>query len=161
MSVDSTAFRKAMGSFPSGVCVVTGVDPFWEPFGLTVSAFTSLSLDPPMVLFCPTYDSERGRKFVASDRFTVNILAQGQEALSNHFATTDGRDFANVPHVLGAGKVPRIDGAACVIECRREDVHPGGDHDIITGEVDHVFIDEDAEPLLYFRGAYGGFGENA
>lgn len=158
MSVDTAIFRGAMGSFASGVTVITGIDQDARPFGMTVSAFSSLSLEPPMVLFCPAKGTKRGLLFVETAFFTVNILATSQEDISNHFAMSGGRDFAGIATTMGDNGVPFLNGAVCNIECARRDVFSAGDHDIVTGLVERVTLNEGAEPLLYFRGAYGAFG---
>ena len=158
MSVDSGTFRSAMGSFATGVTVITGIDLGARPFGMTVSAFSSLSLEPPMVLFCPAKDTRRGGLFTDTKSFTVNILATNQDEVSNHFAVTDGRNFDGIATSLGGNGIPSLTGAVCIIECERRDVFSAGDHDIVTGLVTHVTLNDDVDPLLYFRGAYGDFG---
>jgi flavin reductase (DIM6/NTAB) family NADH-FMN oxidoreductase RutF len=155
MSVDSREFRKALGNFATGVAVVTILAEEGRPAGVTINAFTSVSLDPPLVAFCLGRSSALFDAFVKGDSFVVNILTAEQEGLSNHFASRqyqrDWNEIETTPSSVGA---PALTGAATVIECRRESVLDGGDHVIMLGRVVALSCNDDTAPLLYFRGRY-------
>lgn len=155
MSVDSREFRKALGSFATGVTVVTTLAEDGQPAGVTINAFTSVSLDPPLVAFCLGRNSALFDAFTKGESFVVNILAVEQEGLSNHFASRHyQRDWSEIAAQPTSVGVPALAGAAAVIECRRESVLDGGDHVIVLGRVAALSSSEDAAPLLYFRGRY-------
>ncbi|WP_311731924.1 flavin reductase family protein [Roseospira marina] len=149
------SFRKALGCFASGVTVVTAMDAAGSPVGLTVSAFSSVSLVPPLVLICL---DRRVSALDAFERgpFAVNILAEGQRELSNRFATRRDDRFAAVEHAPGHNGAPLIGGVVAAIECDTHEVIKGGDHSIILGAVTRVDVTSEDRPLLYFRGAYAG-----
>jgi flavin reductase (DIM6/NTAB) family NADH-FMN oxidoreductase RutF len=155
MSVDSRDFRKALGCFATGVTVVTALNEHGAPVGVTVNAFTSVSLDPPLVAFCLGRNSALFDVFVQAKSFVVNVLAADQQGLSNHFASRQYQaDWSEIRSVATACGVPGLAGAAALIECGRENVLDGGDHAILLGRVTAVHAGEDEKPLLYFRGRY-------
>lgn len=153
MTVDEESFRKTMSCFASGVTVVTARDEAGRPVGLTVSAFSSLSLSPPLVLICL---DKRVANLAAFRRgpFAVNILAEDQAEVSNRFAQRREDRFAGVTHADGALGVPLLDGCVATVECRTHDVAEGGDHDIIMGSVQAVTRHGADRPLIYFAGRY-------
>jgi len=148
----SKDFRSAVGGFATGVTVVTtrGEE---HAYGMTANAFTSVSLDPPLVLVCVISPSE-GRDHIARNRcFAVNILRAQQEPLSRYFASRDrprGRDaFSEVSHRSAASGSPILDGAIGYLDCRLHARHEAGDHEIFIGEVLELEYDPDGEPLLF------------
>lgn len=154
----SEEFRRALSHFASGVTVVTTLDAAGRPVGLTASAFTSVSLTPPLVLVCVAHSAQSYPAMREAGRFAVNILAAGQEPLSQRFATSgDGAEkFAGLGWRQGALGVPLLDGTLAHLECRTAHAYPGGDHTIFVGQVEAACCAADApEPLLYFRGRYG------
>ena len=152
--VTREAFKQVMGSFASGVTVVTTVDEQGHPWGLTVSAFSSLSLDPPLCLVCIDTRAGSHRVLVESRKLAVNILADSQERLSNHFASRLDDKFSSVPHHPGpATGCPILDGALASVECEIREVIPGGDHDIFVAAVLTTAVGE-GKPLAYWRGSY-------
>jgi flavin reductase (DIM6/NTAB) family NADH-FMN oxidoreductase RutF len=154
--VNATQFKSALSHWGSGVTVITTRDAAHAPVGMTASAFASLSLEPPLVLFCLGLDSTGREAFVAAPGFTVHLLAAGQETLSARFAARGGDKFAGLEY--GAGRRgPLLPGCLTVLECRTHAQLPGGDHIIMVGEVESVTVG-DGEPLLYFRGRYRRFG---
>lgn len=157
MTVDSVSFRKALGCFASGVTVVTGRDAAGRPVGLTVSAFSSLSLAPPLVLICLDKRVSNLDSFRAGP-FAVNILAENQQDVSNRFAGKHDDRFAGVDHAPGDNGAPVLAGCLAVIECDVHDIAAGGDHDIIIGAVTRVVTEPEARPLIYFRGGYNALG---
>lgn len=156
MSMDARAFRDTLGRFPTGVTVITTRGLDGRLYGVTIGSFTSLSLDPPLVLFSLDRSALCYPSFTTCTHFTVNVLAEDQTELSSVFASQDERpwddlDFAPSP-VTGA---PRLAGCLAYIDCTHEARHPGGDHDIfVGGAVDVAISDADGRPLIHFGGAY-------
>lgn len=153
-SVSKEDFKQVMGSFAAGVTVVTTVDGAGQKWGLTATAFTSVSLEPMLCLIC--VDRRAGSHGALSDarKFAVNVLSAAQEPLSNRFASRIDDKFEGVPHRSGAETgCPLLDGALATLECEVTAIVPGGDHDIFVGELKGVTVAE-GEPLLYFRGKY-------
>lgn len=149
-------FRRILGHFATGVVVVTA-DDGGAPVGMTCQSFSSLSLDPPLVMFAAAHSSSSWPRIRNAGRFAVNILAADQEALCRRFATTGVDKFAGVSWHPGHDGVPLLDGSLAHLECDLEQVLPGGDHDIVLGTP--VATDEypQAEPLLFFRSTFGRF----
>ncbi|HTZ81298.1 MAG TPA: flavin reductase family protein [Stellaceae bacterium] len=150
---DTALFRKVAGHWATGVAVVTTVDAAGRPFGLTMSAVTSLSLSPMQFLICVDERSDSLAPMLASGFFCINLLAAGQEEISRRFASKLMDKFTGVPHRRHGSAVPVLDGTVAHVVCRITAALPGGDHRIIVGEV----LDADApggEPLLHFRGGY-------
>lgn len=152
-------FRRVLGHFASGVTIVTTRDSAGRPAGLTASAFTSVSLNPPLILVCVAHNAQSYETLRDADRFAVNILEVGQEALSNRFATKSSsaaEKFEGVAHKDGALGVPLLADALAHLECSTAHAYPGGDHTIFVGQVEAASSrDGDGpEPLLYYRGRY-------
>ena len=153
MAVTPDEFRAALSRFPSGITVVTSVDKSEKPHGLTVTAFCSVSLEPPLILVCIEKITGSHNAILDSRKFVVNILGAGHEALSRQFALPSGDKFVGVGVRRATGGVPALDDAIVNIECRLRDAFDGGDHTIFVGEVDEVAI-RNGEPLVYFHGNY-------
>jgi flavin reductase (DIM6/NTAB) family NADH-FMN oxidoreductase RutF len=146
-------FRKLAGHWLTGVSVVTTVDQQGKPVGMTMSAVTSLSLDPPQFLICVDNRAKTLEAIVATGHFCINYLRQDQENLSTAFAKRGEDRFAALAHRVEHTGSPVLEGAIAFIECTVNAVHPGGDHTIIVGDA----VNGDApggEPLAYFRGSY-------
>ena len=157
MTPDVDGFRTAMGLRAAGVTVVTTRDREGQPRGLTATAVCSVSLTPPLILFCIDRDADCYGAFLESEVFAVNILREDQEGLSRRFASQSARKFEGVPHRLGATGSPILAGVLAHVECRVRARYPGGDHTIFLGEVVGTGIgplDDAASPLLHFRGGY-------
>lgn len=152
MSVDPDAFRSVLGRFASGVTVVTVRDPGGRDQGMTVSAFSSVSLSPPLVMVCIGHDASLHPLIEHVTHFGVNILSATQEALSRRFAAHLDR-FDGVGFERGESGVALIEGALAFLECRIVARHPAGDHTIVIGEVEAA-ENRDDRPLLYYRGGY-------
>ena len=154
-------FRAALGTFATGVTVITtrGED---HVYGMTANAFTSVSLDPPLVLVCAKSGAEGSEHIDRNCVFAVNILAAEQEPLSRYFSSKDrprGRDsFRDVPHRIGVSGSPVLDGVAGFLDCRLHSSHSVGDHVILVGEVLALEVDSGIEPLLFFGGQYRFLG---
>lgn len=153
MPVTKDEFRAAMGRFASGVTVVTAKAGDGSLAGITVSAFTSLSLDPPLVLICIDKRASIHDRLTESSHFAVNILGEDQEVISRRFASRDDDRFSGVGFKEGSTGSPLLDGAICHVECRIVHTYPGGDHTIVVGEVESAAT-VDGKPLLYSRGGY-------
>lgn len=154
--LDGTAIRQFASCFATGVAVITTADRAGKPYGLTMNAITSLSLDPALFLICVDKRSNTLPPMLESMGFAINILAKGQEAISNVFAGKSDDKFANVKYHLGSHGMPLIDGTHGAAEFGVHANYPGGDHVIIVGELRTVET-TDVAPLLYFRGKYGDF----
>jgi flavin reductase (DIM6/NTAB) family NADH-FMN oxidoreductase RutF len=155
--IDPDSFRHVLGHLPTGVTVVTanGSD---GPLAMSANSVTSVSLHPPMILFCPAKSSTTWIR--DSGRFCVNIFAAHHEEASRRFSSRGVDRFAGVAwHARGSG--PALDDAVAWIECTIDAVHEAGDHLIVVGLVDELSTRDDAnEPLVFFRGRYGHFAEN-
>ncbi|MFP6773649.1 MAG: flavin reductase family protein [Alphaproteobacteria bacterium] len=154
MSIDQRAFRDAMGCFASAVTVITTTTEDGQAVGVTVNSFNSVSLDPPLVLFCLGRESTNFDHFLAAGRFTVNILRQGQDGISNGFAADGANFFQTMENGHSALGNPLIPDALAMFDCQTEAVHDGGDHVILIGRVNELRHDPDGHPLLYYRGKY-------
>ena len=158
-SFDARAFRDAAGQFGTGVTIVTTLDEAQRPVGLTANSFTSVSLDPPMVLFCLGKTSDTVAAFDAGHGFVVHVLAADQQDLSNRFASKGVDRFDGTAWSGGLGNLPVIEGALATFECELAHTYEGGDHLIYVGEVKGMSLgDTDRDALGYFRGRYTELG---
>ena len=153
MSVTEDEFRNVLGRFPSGVTVVTSVDADGKDHGMTVSAFCSLSLVPPLVLICIEKTASAHRTLTTCDSFVVNILSADQEQAARRFAIVDIDRFEGVGYSRTQTGIAVLDDVVAVIECRRKSLYDGGDHTVIVGQVESARA-ENSKPLLYYRGGY-------
>jgi flavin reductase (DIM6/NTAB) family NADH-FMN oxidoreductase RutF len=158
MNLDSRQFRDALGRFATGVCIVTTRGSDGRPYGVTVNSFSSVSLDPPLVLFSLDRASTSFNAFVTGSHFAVNVLHREQMGLSRTFATTSDTKFEGVSHDAWDTGAPVLAGSLAVLECDKVAVHEAGDHVIVIGQVRRLFCEEEGEPLLYFRGRYHNLG---
>ena len=152
-SFTSREFRDALGTFATGVTIVTARGPGGEPVGMTASSFNSVSMDPPLVLWSVTRTARSAPAFEEAERFAVHVLSSEQVELSNRFARSGEDKFGGVEWHADEDDVPIIEGAATRFDCRRWAVHDGGDHRIIVGEV--LGIERDpSDALVFSDGAY-------
>ena len=158
MAIDPRELRNAMGLFATGVTVITTKDATGKPFGLTANAFSSLSLDPPLLLVCVDKKVDCYACFDESKVFVVNFLASKQEELSTRFATKGIEKFEGVSYTLGSLGVPLLDGALAHFECKVAAGYEGGDHTIYTGEI-QTMATADVRPLLFYQGKYRTLAE--
>lgn len=156
MTIDASAFRSLMGRFATGVTVITAQDSNGVQNGMTVSAFCSLSLDPPLVLMCIDRSASMFDLLTTCDRFTVNILASDQEEIARRFATTETTKFEGIGFSL-VEQDAVLDGVLAHAQCSRINSVEAGDHTIVIGEVRSATVTE-GQPLLYFRGGYSSLG---
>jgi 4-nitrophenol 2-monooxygenase / 4-nitrocatechol 4-monooxygenase, reductase component len=158
MPIDKNELRRVMGHFATGVTVITSFRKSGELHGLTANAFTSVSLEPPLLLICVDKKAESYPCFDEVGVFTVNILAADQESLSRRFAVSGGNKFEGVAYHLGGNGAPILESTLGHIECRITARHDGGDHTIYVGEVQEAETREH-KPLLFFRGGYREIGD--
>ena len=151
---DARTFRDAMGCFATGITVITAMDENDAPVGITANSFTSLSLDPPLLLVCIGNASFTGGVIRRAKRFAINVLQIGQQPTSNLFASKGADRFSQTDWVLGEMGSPILNGSLSAFECEQHAVHDGGDHFILVGKVLKATYDERRDPLLYFRGKY-------
>lgn len=154
MSFDPREFRNALGRFATGVCVITAIRDDNTPFGMTVNSFSSLSLDPALVLWNLQNNSECAPAFEACKGFTVNILASDQEAVSNQYAKKGAHDLPEGSYRLGKSGQPVLKGALTSFECDMWARYDGGDHVILVGEVIEMDDAPTGEPLVFYAGKY-------
>ena len=158
MPIDKNELRRVMGHFATGVTVITTVSNDGKHYGLTANAFTSVSLEPPLLLISVDKKAESYPFFEQSKVFTVNILADDQEALSRRFAVSGGPKFEGVAYRPGANGAAILEGTLGYIECKLSATYPGGDHTIYLGEIQEAAT-VDRKPLLFFRGGYRALGD--
>lgn len=151
---DARTFRDALGCFATGVTVVTAICPDGTPIGLTANSFTSVSLDPPLLLVCIANNATSAPYLRDAERFAVNVLQIGQQPTSNRFAGKGEDRFAATPWEIGEFGTPVLTGSLSSFECARDAVHDGGDHFLLVGRVLKAIFEPRRDPLLYFRGKY-------
>jgi len=150
---DSKAFRRALGAFTTGVTVITTVDEYGRPYGVTANSFSSVSLDPPLILWSQALTSSSYEAFRDNERFVVNILAEHQIHVSNQFARSGGDKFQGIAVNEGLGGVPIIDDCSAYFECVKVAAHPGGDHVVYIGQVERIHRGANP-PLAFGDGRY-------
>ncbi len=153
MAINNDEFRAALGRFASGVTVVTTKDKSGRLHGITVSAFCSVSLEPPLVLVCIDKDTGRHRALEETDAFVVNVLREDQQYLSDRFAAFLPDKFDTVQYHPGIDELPVLENVLANLECRLLYSHAGGDHTIFVGKIEKSMI-SDGNPLIYFHGNY-------
>lgn len=153
MPIDKDLFRAVLGRFASGVTIITALDPDGRDQGMTVSAFSSLSLDPPLMLVCIDHAASLWPVLQEATHFAVNILASGQEALSRRFSSKEGDRFDGIGFTRGNTGVALLDDTLAAVECTLSARVPYGDHSILIGHVE-TGTARDLQPLLYYRGGY-------
>jgi len=157
LMIGADDFRRVLSHFASGVTVITTTDADGRPTGLTASAFTSVSLDPPLILVCVSHKSQSYPAMLERGRFAVNFLRTAQEDISKRFATTRLDKFDGVPHRMGKLGLPVLTEALAHVECVTVNKHVEGDHTVFIGRIEHCET-TDGMPLVYFRGKYDRLG---
>ncbi len=157
MPIDPSEFRRVLGHWVTGVAVVASRTGQGEPCGFTANAFTSLSIDPPLVLVCVDRAGNSHASIRAAGVFTVNVLGSDDERLARHFAVSGGSDkFEGIAWRTAASGAPILEESLAWVDCSVRQTVPGGDHTIFIGEV--LAADaEEGEPLIFYRGGYGRF----
>lgn len=156
MSFDDRRFRDALGAFPTGVAIVSGVTPGGERLGMTVSSFNSVSVAPPLVLFSVARRANSFAAWTELPRYAINILSAQQEELSNRFARPRSDKWADLMVLDGETGVPILPNALAVFECEPYARYDGGDHEIFVGRVIalHITPHKQDLPLIFFGGRY-------
>lgn len=148
MPLDSRELRQVLGAFPTGVTVVTTLDGAGRPYGVTANSFSSVSLDPPLVLWSQSNTSSSHAAFRDAERFVVNVMADDQVHVANQFAKSGIDKFSGIALREGIGGLPLIEGSAATLECEKVAAYPGGDHTIFLGRIDRM--ERSARPSLAF-----------
>jgi 4-hydroxyphenylacetate 3-hydroxylase, reductase component len=152
--IDTRAFRTALGAFATGVTIVTTRGPKGEPIGNTVNSFSALSLDPPLVLWSFGKRAYSFKSYLSTDHFAVNILREGQEALSRRFSRSLDDKWNGLDYETWVTGCPVLPNALAVFECKMAYTYQGGDHVIFVGEVINFDHDPTGKPLLFWHGDY-------
>jgi flavin reductase (DIM6/NTAB) family NADH-FMN oxidoreductase RutF len=153
--IEADVFRRVMGHFPTGVTVVAASDASGEPYGLTVNSFTSVSLDPPLVLVCIDQAANSHDRLLAADGFTVSVLAADQAGIAARFATTPSQQrFRDLTWEWSPRGDPVVKGSAAWLACTLRSWQRAGDHTILVAHVD-ALGDRDTDGLVFHRGRYG------
>lgn len=158
---DTKAFRTALGSFPTGITVMTAASSEASHIGITVNSFTSVSLDPPLVLWCIDRRSRRYPAFANAPGFTVSILASGHQEVSSRLAGAGEHSLDDIALIATELGPPALADSLAVFECARESVQEAGDHAILIGRVlRFARYDGAGAPLVYFQGKYGALAQS-
>jgi flavin reductase (DIM6/NTAB) family NADH-FMN oxidoreductase RutF len=157
MSFDVKAFRNVLGRFATGVTIVTTNGPD-GPTGITANSFTSVSLSPPLVLFCIDLKSTKFDIFMECETFAINILSADQQDLSNRFAMFDGDRFEGESHSTWTTGAPILDGVVAALDCSLHARHEAGDHIVFIGKVEEFRQGSETSPLIYHSGGYAQLG---
>jgi len=152
--LDSWDFKQAVGVFTTGVTVVTSCDSEGNRFGLTANSFASVSLEPPLVLFCVDHRAPSLEGLISAGHFAINVLASDQEAIAKRFARPAADKFAGLDWRVGILGDPLLDRCIAHIECTLDIRHTSGDHDIVIGRVHRVRFYA-GEPLIFHRSRFG------
>ena len=151
---DAAEFRKVLGQFATGVTIITAMDGD-EPAGVAANSFTSVSLDPPLVLFCVAHTSSTWPRIERARKFAVNILGEHQEEVCRLFAMKGADRFGQVSWRQGVGGSPVLDECIAFLDCEFWAEYDGGDHIIVVGRVLDLGVNHDAGPLVFYQGQYG------
>ena len=155
MSIEGREYRDALGRFATGVCLITTTTADGRHLALTANSFSSVSLDPPLVLWNLQDNSDVFDEYASPERYAINILSQEQMDLSNTYAKKGGHELAPAHFTIGEHGAPVISGALASFECEPYATHEGGDHVIIVGRVMGMSSSGEGRPLLFFGGSYG------
>ena len=157
---DSRAFRHALGHFPTGVAIVTTRTPEGRPVGLTINSFSSLSLEPPLIMWSLVNHSPSLSIFEQCNYFAINVISQQQVEAALGFANSQVEDkFALVSHVDGEEGVPLLDGCVATFVCKNYKQHEGGDHTLFIGRVVRHSAITEHEPAVFHRGKFTRLGD--
>jgi len=146
--------RRAMGTFASGVTVVTGIDGD-EPIGFACQSFASVSLDPPLILFCADHRGRAWPRIRESGRFTVNVLAETQEDLCARFGSSRGEKYDGLDWEVSRWGTPALHEVLLRVHAEVYDVHVAGDHDVVLGRVLELEVSDEQRPMIFYRGGFG------
>lgn len=154
MEFDTRSFRNALGSFVTGITVVSIQDRKGAPIGVTMNSFNSLSLDPPLILFSLDRGSDTVPDFEAASHCVVNVLTERQQILAQKFAAVGDHSLDGVPHALCDNGCAILDDTLATFHCKITSRHDGGDHIVHFGKVEHFEANPGQKPLVFFKGRY-------
>lgn len=158
--INHQEFRKAMAGFTTGICVLGAKRNDGVQIGMTVNSFSSVSLDPPLVLVCLGNETPRTHEIIDAGKFSISILAEDQKAMSDHFAKPGEGKIPEQGCYTAANGSPLVAGAVTTLECDLEATHLAGDHQIVIGRVSKLDLAQDRVPLLYCQGRYKRPGDD-
>ncbi|WP_040801723.1 flavin reductase family protein [Nocardia higoensis] len=153
-SVSPAEMRRALGQFASGVTVVTGMDE-QGPIGFACQSFASVSLDPPLILFCADHRGRSWPRIRLSGRFTVNVLNEDQTDLCTRFGSRDGRKFDELDCEMSKWSTPSLPAVLARLHAEVHEVYTAGDHDVVIGRVLELETVAEKPPMIFFRGKFG------
>jgi 3-hydroxy-9,10-secoandrosta-1,3,5(10)-triene-9,17-dione monooxygenase reductase component len=156
MSPDPAAMRTVLGHFATGIAIITATDGD-QPVGMACNSFTSVSLEPQLVLFCAAKSSTTWPHIQTAQKWAANILTDEGEAICRLFAEKGADRFAHLAYTRGRSGAPLLDEAIAFVDCETVAEHDAGDHVIVVGNVIELGYASDAKPLLFYRGGYGRF----
>ncbi len=156
LAPDDSTYRTVLGHFATGVVLVTAVDG-GEPVGMACNSFTSVSLEPPLVLFCAAKSSSTWPRIQASGKWAANFLDDDGEEICRLFAQKGADRFAHISYVPGRTGSPIVEDALAFVDCETAEEHDAGDHVIVVGRVIELGYKPEGKPLLFYRGGYGRF----
>ncbi len=158
-TIDPASFRQVLGCYPTGVCAVTASGTDGAPVGMVIGSFTSVSLDPPLVGFLPDKNSSTWPQIHAAGHFCVNVLASDQQQVCRQLSAKGPDKFAGLEVALSDHGHPAIANAIARIDCTIHSVTEAGDHWFVLGTVLSMEATRDDDPMLFYRGRYGGFAD--
>ena len=153
MKLIDRQFRDALGNFATGVCIITAAPEGFDPVGVTVNSFTSVSIEPPLILWCLKIDSVVYSVFEGVNLFTVNVLAANQKALSEQYADKTRHKLEPGCYVNNSAGTPVLKDSIASFDCVVRERYKGGDHVIIMGEIKEINVNP-GEPLVFYKGGY-------
>jgi 3-hydroxy-9,10-secoandrosta-1,3,5(10)-triene-9,17-dione monooxygenase reductase component len=153
---DPATYRTVLGHFATGVALVTAMHDN-EPVGMACNSFTSVSLEPALVLFCAAKSSSTWPRIQAAKKWAANFLAEDGEEMCRLFAQKGADRFAHVPYTIGRSGAPILDRALAFVDCETEAEHDAGDHLIVVGRVLELGYAPEGKPLIFYRGGYGRY----
>lgn len=156
--IEAATFRQVLGNYPTGVAAITAMTETGLPVGMVVGTFTSVSLDPPLVGFLPAKNSSTWPLIEAAGHFAVNVLASDQTDLCRKLAGK-GDKFAGVEFTISPHGLPLLPNVIAAIECRIHSITDAGDHYFVLGDVLGLEAMREGDPMLFFKGRYGGFAD--
>lgn len=153
--------RRAFGSFATGVAIIGALGADGDMAGMTVNSLTSVSISPPLILFCAARSLIAFDVYATTRNFSISILSKQSEVISNHFARSGVDKWKTVPHRFGKNGAPYLDNALATLECAVVDRHEAGDHLIVLGRVMRLNVSKSGDPLVFFRSQYRSLEQNA
>jgi 3-hydroxy-9,10-secoandrosta-1,3,5(10)-triene-9,17-dione monooxygenase reductase component len=156
LTPDAATYRTVLGHFATGVVIITAIDGN-EPVGMAANSFTSVSLDPPLVLFCAAKASSTWPRIETSGKWAANILDEDGEEVCRLFAQKGADRFARIAYTPGRTGSPILEDALAFVDCETIEKYDAGDHLIVVGRVIELGYQHEGKPLLFYRGGYGRY----